>query len=165
MANRGHCAITLNGERAELERFRNLAQDGERVFSMDRFVPVPTELPEYSRSQPMEEAALLTHYHGQPNSFQWRMEHWGTGRDAEDSRLEDQGDTLSYRFNTAWTPFSENAIATLAAMFPKLDLRMDFDEPLNGLTGWLEAAEGRVTGSVSQRYTEEETIRMWGEPR
>lgn len=164
MANRVSNTITLTGDLAELERFQELAHSADSPFSMNNFVPVPKELPKYTPNQPLDEAAVITRYHGQPNSLQWKMEHWGTAKDADTAGMEDHGDSLTYRFITAWTPFSENAMSAIAAMFPALDIRMDFDEPLKGITGWLEAKGGTVTGHVFRQYTEEETAAMWGEP-
>ena len=164
MSNRVSNKVTLTGDRAELDRFQATAMSRDNPFSMNNFVPVPEDLPPYSANQTLDEAALMTRYHGQPNSFQWKMEHWGTGRDADIVRVEDYGDSLTYRFITAWTPFSENAWATIAASFPTLEISMEFDEPLKGITGWLKAEGGVVTANISREYTPQEAAAMWGSP-
>lgn len=65
---------------------------------------------------------------------------------------------------TRGVPFKHEAMAELAAQFPKLEIHMTFDEPLMELNGHFTAKDGAPTASVYRRYTGEEAIAMWGPP-
>jgi len=81
--------------------------------------------------------------------YNWNVRNWGTKWDVavmDDEKypdtelMEENENSLAYRFNTAWSPPTE-IIAVLSARYPNLEMSLSFEEE----TGWggeIEFEEG-----------------------
>ena len=74
------------------------------------------------------------------NWYDWNVRNWGTKWDVavtdddkypETELTEEDENSLSYRFNTAWSPPVE-AITKLSEQYPSLDIELQYEEE----TGW-----------------------------
>jgi hypothetical protein len=65
-----------------------------------------------------------------PTWYEWSLAHWGTKWDtsAEGVEVETDGESLVYRFSTAWSP-PQPVIAVLREHFPDAAIIAFFDEP------------------------------------
>jgi hypothetical protein len=42
--------------------------------------------------------------HGRNNWYDWSVEHWGTKWDVKDVDIDDEGESVAFRFDSAWSP-------------------------------------------------------------
>ena len=97
--------------------------DGKResILDFDGTYPMPIELE--GTTSPMrdqKQAALNLKLYGASDWYSWKNQFWGTKwgcYDVED--LEDNGDTITYRYQTAWSP-AEGWLTHTSGLFPKL---------------------------------------------
>jgi len=67
--------------------------------------------------------------------YDWRIQNWGTKWNTYDDELCDVGDSLSYTFNTAWSP-PEMAIAALRELYKDVSITAFYDEPGMQIAGY-----------------------------
>lgn len=114
MPNWVRSELAISGERAELDRFIELARNDnyyheeedpkDRVtfFDFGKFMP-----------RPSEEA---------DNWYDWNCENWGTKWNAKFVELDnDCEELIIYRFETAWNRISNQLWDDIKSKFPKLD--------------------------------------------
>lgn len=70
--------------------------------------------------------------------YQWNIDNWGTKWDATRVERSDEGDSVSYTFDTAWSP-PEPVFHAMVEQFPRLDFEMHYLEE----QGWGGELAGR----------------------
>jgi hypothetical protein len=114
MPNWVRSELAISGERAELDRFIELARNDnyyhqeedpkDRVtfFDFGKFMPRPAEEDD--------------------NWYDWNCENWGTKWNAKFVELDnDCEELIIYRFETAWNRISNQLWDDIKSKFPKLD--------------------------------------------
>lgn len=80
--------------------------------------------------------ANIDHY-GFPTWYEWRLCHWGTKWDLDETTEVEEGDGwVCYTFHTAWDP-PVSICEALRAQFPDLDICWFYDEPGMQVAGYL----------------------------
>ena len=110
--------------------FHNIYNHKQDGISDEEYLKQP------DHKQPLEEALMFKGNHW----YDWNVRNWGTKWDVAvsdedkypDTVLQDETkESLSYSFNTAWSPPSE-AIAKLSEQYPTVEFSLSFEEE----TGW-----------------------------
>ena len=122
MANCCFGSLTIDCDKALFEEIRSFVQSEEKVFDLNRIVPIPAD-----------------------REYDWVIDHWGTGKNVDDECLSDQG----YCFTTAWSPCSL-AVQTLAERYPQATFRYTYDECGEGFCGVEEYRDGSLAYRLMQ---------------
>lgn len=114
MPNWVRSEIAISGDRAELDRFIELARndnyyhqeedpkDRVTLFDFGKFMPRPAEEDD--------------------NWYDWNCENWGTKWNAKFVELDnDSEELIIYRFETAWNRISDQLWEDIKSKFPTLD--------------------------------------------
>lgn len=117
----------------------------EKPFSLWNIIK-PTDLDAYhdAKGKPQE---------GRDHWYNWNIRNWGTKWDVNDvfgGKISDDGKTISYGFDTAWSPPVE-AIDKLAEQYPSAQLTLSYTEE-NGWGGSIEWEDGEGTETDSYDY-------------
>jgi hypothetical protein len=67
--------------------------------------------------------------------YEWCCANWGTKWGVYDVELTVTKGATSYRFQTAWAPFSVDVLQKMAQMFPKLKFSLKFGEQGSAFVG------------------------------
>ena len=88
------------------------------------------------RELPIPFSAMGT---GERMGYDWCIDNWGTKWGAYRVVLKDESEhgegEISYQFNTAWEPFSNQVSIAMASVFPTLRFELTYFEPLMGFKG------------------------------
>jgi len=99
-----------------------------RHLTFDALLPVPAEV-----------AAG-----GGDAESEWRLAQWGTsGNPTAETEVMDDGATLTYVFQTPWSPPQEWVIA-VATRFPDLAITLEFAEPTGIFAGSMTVAGSKI---------------------
>ena len=147
--------LSVSGPAADVQQFREQAAGDEEALNIRHFIPMPEEINSDNTTSPnrdQEQAQRLTEKHGAPDWYEWAMQHWGTHRDAHEVKLQHSYDDgqeaeLRYTYITAWTPFSQTALADISAQFPTLKLTVSYEEAGLCFAGYMAAEQGELTGA------------------
>ena len=117
----------------------------EKPFSFWNIIK-PTDLEAYedAKGKPQD---------GKDHWYNWNIRNWGTKWDVNDvygGTIRDDGKTISYAFDTAWSPPVE-AIDKLAEQYPSAQLTLSYTEE-NGWGGTIEWEEGEGVETDSYEY-------------
>ena len=168
-----HCAniLRVTGPAADRAAFAEFAQgygpawDGEASstkkvpLDLHQFIPVPdsiltgkidlgndtTSLPDGTKLYRAE-----SYYsHGPSEAFnsggyEWVMENWGTQWGCYDTSVADDGETLTYRFRTAWSPPNLQMLSAMSEKFPTLELELKYGEQGKKFYGRMTAKAGEI---------------------
>jgi hypothetical protein len=126
---------------------------GEITLSMNNLFPVPSELIERSEKLSEKQAKALIKKYGFTNTYDWKTANWGCRHDlGEDTDVDDNGNSISYTFQTAWSPVTE-FIVNICEQYPLLDFFLNYEEPGCNFEGDLEATAGEVTRDETREYS------------
>jgi hypothetical protein len=117
----------------------------EKPFSFWNIVK-PTDLEAY-------EDAKGKSQDGPDHWYQWNIRNWGTKWDVNDvygGTIRDDGKTISYAFDTAWSP-PVDAIDKLANQYPSAQLTLNWTEE-QGFGGTIEWEDGEGVETDSYEY-------------
>ena len=156
----------FSGPPAELARLRDLMQNKEDVFDFSKVMPMPAALRDIhtgsnkidgvdytawrtegegddakSIGLSTDDLLALQEEYGASDWFEWANQHWGTKWGACDSFVMDDGEQLTYDFDTAWGP-AEPFINTLCSQFPTLSLLYMYAEPGMSFGGTIRYENG-----------------------
>jgi len=174
MPNHASNMLTITGPEDEVTRFRKQAVgygpawDGEdpkvngdkpKPLDLNRFVPVPVKV-----LNAKKDASSDAFNSG---GYDWVCNNWGTKWGCYDTEVDTavDGTRLTYRFQTAWSPFNANVLVAMSTMFPKLEFELKFAEMRMGFYGCLCAKGGEITEEASGRVTDADIEPNTGEPR
>jgi hypothetical protein len=95
--------------------------------------------------------------YGADNWYDWSVKNWGTKWDLYDTSIESEGNNqINYMFSTAWSPPSDAVIENISAMYPKLTLKLTYEEPGMCFKGETIAKGGKITSSWDRPMTNDE---------
>ena len=117
MPNWCYNKLRVSGPKKELAEFREKAvnkYDKEEQLSLQSLYPMPMELIGGSDTnkgwQEMEVEEYLLERFGHSGWYNWRVDHWGTKWDLGEAKLiKETSSSLTYEFETAWTPVNLKA--------------------------------------------------------
>lgn len=174
MPNHASNMLTITGPAADVARFRENAKgygpawDGKVIekkpenllkLDLNQFVPIPAKVLNAKKSKNSDAF--------NSGGYEWCCNNWGTKWGAYDIEVDDDPDDtrLTYRFQTAWSPFSAKVLVAMSAMFPKLEFELKFAEIGAAFYGCLRASGGEITEETSGALTETDIEPNTGEPR
>ena len=122
----------------ELKRWKETVESKESKFDFNKIVPMPKELEgtvKGSNHVPSEE---LKKKYGADNWYDWSINNWGVKWNVtvDEGEVDDDGDFITYTFDTAWGPPHEIFYA-LRKKFPDMSISWFFDEPGMQFAGYL----------------------------
>ena len=139
MPNHCHNKIEIYGEEKDLKKIIKFLEGKDRCFDFNNVIPIPKEL-ENTKAPVNEpesfENRRLRKVHGADNWYDWKVKNWSTKWNSyEDSLENNDGDWITYEFDTAWSP-PENVIFALREKFPNVDISAFYDEPGVQMAGY-----------------------------
>lgn len=159
--------LRVSGKRNEVSRFVEQARgkgpyykggeedSGEpQCLDFNQFVPVPTQVIEYSNSKPSCDAVGAIF--GKPSmccGYHFQLSHWGTKWNAYEPSVSrsKKGDAV-YGFDTAWSP-PERIVRVMSEQFPTLTFKLFYWEGGMGFKGHVEYKAGNeLSNSHSDNY-------------
>lgn len=143
-----HCRnrLTVSGERAELDKFKERAAGVQWKMCFNNFIARP----------PHDEVADANFI------IDWSQDNWGTKWDAYEVVLTDSLEGLEYLFSTAWSPVNEVLLTAIAGAFPTLQFGLAFAERGGCFYGASQAVNGEVNGYVvADGMKEDDEGRVW----
>jgi hypothetical protein len=87
--------VTFTGPREKLDALIEGADKGELLNSIR---PMPESVFRGNLGSAEREE------HGSNNWYDWSVEHWGTKWEVGDVGIEDEGESVTFRFDSAWSP-------------------------------------------------------------
>jgi len=150
---------------------------GDEVpFTPHRYIPMPSELRGtmaggYGRGEPEKQKALeerqaeLTAKYGHKDWYDWSNANWGSKWDTNTVEVEHWHweHMVTFRFDTAWAPYSDEVYAAMSKEFPTATIAMSYDEPgmdFGGVIIWRngEIVDSQEGGSRSSTW---EDVATW----
>lgn len=138
--------VEVSGEPKLVKQFKQAVAgkglDENKAFCFNRVIPMPEELEATTApNSDRKHAALMQQKYGYEDWYSWATANWGTKWDlaSDDDPLDiDTADDgfLKYVFDTAWGP-ADGVCFRLREMFPDLGITWFYDEPGNGVAGYL----------------------------
>ena len=149
--------LKVSGKRDEVARFVEIARgkgpyykggeedSGEpQCMDFNQFVPVPTEVIEFSNSKPTCDAVGAIF--GKPSmccGYHFQISHWGTKWNAcEPTLCRDKKGNATYTFDTARSP-PERVVHVMSKLFPTLTFKLSYYEGGMGFKGHITLRNGR----------------------
>ena len=143
--------VTISGDEKKVKAFIKFVTSKQSKFDFNKIYPMPKELEgtvSGSESLKSDEQKANSRkwkvQFGADNWYDWKNLHWGTKWElnSDEIEVEDEGDYVEYRFNTAWSP----PLGILEALNRKFHFKKDKDlgiqwhyrEDGMGFTGYLE---------------------------
>lgn len=156
----------FSGPPAELARLRDVMQSKEDVFDFAKVMPMPAALRDMHTGSKQidgidytawrtegegddaksiglstDDLMALQEEYGASDWHEWANQHWGTKWGACDSFVMDDGEQLTYDFDTAWGP-AEPFLNILCSQFPTLSLLYMYAEPGASFGGTIRYQNG-----------------------
>lgn len=136
--------MQVYGNENDLKRFKqNLIEEGRPVISFNKIITIPEDTDYWA-------VGLVPGWHN------WRLKHWGTERDALDSQIVKEGESILYRFITTETspiPIFE----TLISSYTELNFKIGTGDPVNG---W-ELVMVTEDGEYIEHYLDNSELLPW----
>ena len=170
MPNWCEATLTVQGSKAELDRFRLFAKTKDKVLDEKKFLPYPKRFVDMdiaSRLWDKKNTVDGTHFgklkegvkcDDRPKDgfnsggYEWCIENWGTKWGICDPVLTDKSeDELHYRFDTAWSPCTP-VIFKMSELFPALTFEMEYFEGGMGFSGYYCVKNGDVIKDATADY-------------
>lgn len=92
----------------------------------------------------------LIEKYGADNWYDWQVAHWGTKWDVNATLQKATERSLSYFFDSAWSPPSEDWLTEASRQFPTLQFRLEYNEPGEGFSGVMKAKGGEAQDECYQ---------------
>ena len=137
MPNWCYNRVEISGE--SLDEFKKLVKSKKSAFDFNKIVPMPKELLDNNKSDLTAlKSKKLKEKYGDDNWYDWALSNWGVkwDVDVDENAVEDEGDYISYTFDTAWGPPHEIFYA-IRKKFPDLSISWFYDEPGMQFAGYL----------------------------
>lgn len=140
MPNHVEHDLVVSGPIADLRAFQDVAREGDKLLSANKFIPYPTNLA-------LLDAASRKERDDNPRGpwklkdgfnqggYEWCMENWGTKWGIYNAKLtndvtrdgDEQYGPLEYTFKSAWSPATK-IIAAMSKKFPHLTFDLHYFE-------------------------------------
>ena len=88
--------VLFVGKEKQLKTLKDMLKSDENDFDFNNIVPMPKNIFRGPLGREEEEK------YGDNNWYRWSIDNWGTKWNSVDTRVEENGSTLSYNFMTAW---------------------------------------------------------------
>ena len=88
--------VLFVGKKKQLKTLKTMLKSKDNDFDFNNIVPMPKNIFRGLLGREEEEK------YGKNNWYHWSIENWGTKWNSVDTRVEENGSTLSYNFMTAW---------------------------------------------------------------
>ena len=88
--------VLFVGKKKQLKTLKTMLKSNENDFDFNNIIPMPKNIFRGNLGREEEEK------YGKNNWYDWSIENWGTKWNSVDTRVEENGSTLSYNFMTAW---------------------------------------------------------------
>ena len=88
--------VLFVGKKKQLKTLKTMLKSKDNDFDFNNIVPMPKNIYRGLLGREEEEK------HGKNNWYHWSIDNWGTKWNSVDTRVEENGSTLSYNFMTAW---------------------------------------------------------------
>ena len=88
--------VLFVGKKKQLETLKTMLKSKDNDFDFNNIVPMPKNIYRGLLGREEEEK------YGDNNWYRWSIDNWGTKWNSVDTRVEENGGTLSYNFMTAW---------------------------------------------------------------
>ena len=88
--------VLFVGKRKQLETLKDMLKSDKNDFDFNNIIPMPKNIFRGNLGREEEEK------YGDNNWYRWSIDNWGTKWNSVDTRVEENGSTLSYNFMTAW---------------------------------------------------------------
>ena len=88
--------VLFVGKKKQLKTLKNMLKSKDNDFDFNNIVPMPKNIFRGLLGREEEEK------YGDNNWYRWSIDNWGTKWNSVDTRVEENGSTLSYNFMTAW---------------------------------------------------------------
>jgi len=130
-----------------------LFTNGNEAFSMEQIFPVPAEyMQEYKSEERKKREKELKKKYGHKDWYDWNVANWGTKWNVSDAEIDEDENSVSYGYNTAWSPncaFFKN----ICKQYPLLDFTLEYEEEGVGFEGTLEIVAGKVIKDEERPFT------------
>ena len=88
--------VLFVGKKKQLKTLKTMLKSKDNDFDFNNIVPMPKNIFRGNLGREEEEK------YGKNNWYHWSINNWGTKWNSVDTRVEENGSTLSYNFMTAW---------------------------------------------------------------
>ena len=88
--------VLFVGKKEQLKTLKTMLKSKDNDFDFNNIVPMPKNIFRGNLGREEEEK------YGDNNWYRWSIDNWGTKWNSVDTRVEENGSTLSYNFMTAW---------------------------------------------------------------
>ena len=88
--------VLFVGKKKQLKTLKTMLKSKDNDFDFNNIVPMPKDTFRGNLGREEEEK------YGDNNWYRWSIDNWGTKWNSVDTRVEENGSTLSYNFMTAW---------------------------------------------------------------
>ena len=88
--------VLFVGKKEQLKTLKTMLKSKDNDFDFNNIVPMPKNIFRGNLGKEEEEK------YGDNNWYRWSIDNWGTKWNSVDTRVEENGSTLSYNFMTAW---------------------------------------------------------------
>ena len=88
--------VLFVGKKKQLKTLKTMLKSKDNDFDFNNIIPMPKNIFRGNLGREEEEK------YGKNNWYHWSIANWGTKWNAVDTRVEENGSTLSYNFMTAW---------------------------------------------------------------
>ena len=108
MPNWTYNSVMFEGNEKQLNTLKNMLKSKDNEFDFNNIVPMPKNIFQGNLGQEEREK------YGKNNWYDWSIENWGTKWNACNTEVvDDTGNLLYYRFETAWDCPRQIALALL----------------------------------------------------
>ena len=117
-------------------------ESADTIFSFHNVIPQPDALldPEDPRRK-TNDVMKNGNKDVMPDWYNWRVENWGTKWDVTDIAFHETKVSMSYEFDTAWSPPTD-VIRALSELFPTAYITHTYKEPGMGFGGCMAFKDG-----------------------
>ena len=88
--------VLFVGKKKQLKTLKTMLKSKDNDFDFNNIVPMPKNIFRGNIGREEEEK------YGDNNWYRWSIDNWGTKWNSVDTRVEENGSTLSYNFMTSW---------------------------------------------------------------
>jgi hypothetical protein len=156
MANYCYNRLSVRGKKADIAVFKKALKHKGNHLAFSKTVPIPAELE--GTDSPSTAKQMIRDYlnakYGADNWYDWQLRKWGC-KWGTYNNVEPPGETihkntdvtLTYHFDTPWSPPSE-WVRNTSAIYPKLRFSNYCDEPGAGFKGTEAYKAGQLIKST-----------------
>ena len=133
-------------------------------LSLNAFIPMPKELEGRGRNSPPDEISkTLVEKYGADDWYTWNVMFWGTKWDIDAELYDQNEESLSYMFQSPWSPPTIGILA-ISKLHPELLFVLEYDESGMKFYGIYKCQNGEVVENDYREDMESGVCPHCGEP-